>query len=221
MILSCALAVIFGLQCASGYRHEMHVKPRNEASSNKSTQHGGASGDTEALTCVTAWDEFECEGFHYYPEDSFKYIADGKCCTQKKVACESGSNPYTCEGEHGEEKKKGWKFYRSKESNMRGKCCLITDSQVWLTCETGLNSFDCEGFHYFPDDSFKYIGDVSGGKCCTHKSLECVEGSNPYRCEGEHGENKKEGWKFIRSKESNMRGKCCLVPKDKGWFGWR
>eukprot|EP00439_Symbiodinium_sp_Y106_P071696 s85_g12.t4 len=106
------------------------------------------------------------------------------------MACEEGSSPYTCEGLHGEGKKKGWKFIRSEESNMRGKCCLVTDSQVWLSCETGLTSFDCEGSNDFYEDSFKYIGDY---KCCTPKSLECKEGSDPYSCEGLYGEHEKEG----------------------------
>ena len=219
--MSRVLAVIFGIQCASGYRHEMHLKTHNEASSNKSTPHGGASGDTQAsLTCVTGLDSIDCGGSNAYFENSFKYMGNGKCCTQKSMACEEGSSPYTCEGLHGEGKKKGWKFIRSEESNMRGKCCLVTDSQVWLSCETGLTSFDCEGSNDFYEDSFKYIGDY---KCCTPKSLECKEGSDPYSCEGLYGEHEKEGCKFIRSKESHMRGKCCLVPMEKprGWFGWR
>ncbi|CAE6966168.1 Scn10a [Symbiodinium sp. KB8] len=213
MILSRVLAVIFGLQCASGYRHEMHLKTRNETSSNKSTEHGGASGDTQvSLTCETGLSSFDCEGSNDYYEDSFKYIGHGKCCTPKSLACEEDAEPSACEGEHGQGRKKGWKFIRSKESRYIGKCCLVTDSQVWLTCETGLSSFDCEGSNDYYEDSFQYIGN---GKCCTPKSLACEEDAEPSACEGEDGQGRKKGWKFIRSKESRYIGKCCLVPLDK------
>ncbi|CAE7335567.1 unnamed protein product [Symbiodinium microadriaticum] len=183
MILSRALAVIFGLQCASGYRHEMHLKTRSEASSNKSTQHGGASGDTRhltrvqevwgqdwgaSLTCETGLNPSECEGSNdYYGKDSFKYIS-WKCCTRKFLACEEGSSRNICEGEHGEGKKKGWKFFRSEASNAWGKCCLVTDSQVSLTCQTGLQSHQCEELNEYHGDTFKYIGFE---KCCSHPPL--------------------------------------------------
>ena len=212
--MSRVLAVIFGIQCASGYRHEMHLKTHNEASSNKSTPHGGASGDTQAsLTCVTGLDSIDCEGSNAYFENSFKYMGNGKCCTQKSMACEEGSSPYTCEGLHGEGKKKGWKFIRSEEY-MRGKCCLVTDSQASLTCETGVKDFDCQGIFLQDTDSYKYMGH---GTCCTQKRITCQASSSKQACEGFDGEEKKKGWKFLTHK-------CCLdldAQANTGWFGWR
>ncbi|CAE7240280.1 Scn10a [Symbiodinium sp. CCMP2592] len=122
MILSCVLAVIFVLQDASGYRHEMRLHMRNEAS-NKSAQHGGASGDDSqaSLSCETGVGRFECEDSKYY-WDSFKYMGDGKCCTQKSMVCEDHPwGPMGCEGIRKEWKQKGWKFLKGSRPRTRAR----------------------------------------------------------------------------------------------------
>ena len=208
VMLSHVLAAILSLHCAA-YRHEMHLKLRPEASSNKTTQHWGPKGsDSTSLTCETAGSEIECT---FNDERRFKYF-DGKCCTTKWMNCQAApAEKWRCEGDRPDFEGwwKGWKF-------LNGKCCLVTgtDSQASLTCETGVKDFDCQGIFLQDTDSYKYMGH---GTCCTQKRITCQASSSKEACEGFHGEEKKKGWKFLTHK-------CCLdldAQANTGWFGWR